>query len=113
MKSMEILWSDFEKVDIRVGTVIAIDDFPEARNPSYKLTIDFGTEIGIKKTSAQITRLYTRSDLLGKQIIAVINFPTKQIGPFLSECLVLGAVEGKEVTLLTPESGVLNGSRIS
>lgn len=110
---MEILWSDFEKVDIRVGTVIAIDDFPEARNPSYKLTIDFGTEIGIKKTSAQITRLYTRSDLLGKQIIAVINFPTKQIGPFLSECLVLGAVEGKEVTLLTPESGVLNGSRIS
>ena len=110
---MEILWRDFEKVDLRVGTVIQVDDFPEARNPSYKLLIDFGNDIGKKRSSAQITKLYTKSDLLGKQIIAVINFPAKQIGPFLSECLVLGAVEGKTVTLLTPETEVSNGSRIS
>ena len=106
-------WADFEKVEMRVGTIMEVEDFPEARNPSYKLKIDFGKEIGFKKSSAQITTLYTKEDLLGKQIIAVINFPKKQIGPFMSECLVLGAVNGKDVTLLNPSQKVANGLRIS
>ena len=83
-----ISWSDFEKVDIRVGTVIDIVDFPEARNPSYKLTIDFGEEIGIRKTSAQVTVLYKKEDFLNKQVVAVVNFSKKQIANFMSECLV-------------------------
>ncbi len=106
-------WVDFEKVEMRVGTIMEVEDFPEARNPSYKLKIDFGKEIGFKKSSAQITTLYTKEDLLGKQIVAVINFPKKQIGPFMSECLVLGAVNGKDVTLLNPSQKVANGLRIS
>lgn len=105
-------WTDFEKVDMRIGTVIAIDDFPEARNPSYKLTIDFGAEIGIRKTSAQITELYKKETLLDKQVIAVINFPKKQIANFMSECLILGAVNGKEVNLLQPNFKSPNGLRI-
>ena len=105
-------WSDFEKVDMRIGTIIAIDDFPEARNPSYKLTIDFGEEIGLRKTSAQVTELYKKEALLDKQIIAVINFPKKQIANFMSECLVLGAVNGKEVNLLQPNFKSQNGLRI-
>jgi len=106
-------WSDFEKVEMRVGTIIEVMDFPEANNPSYKLRIDFGKDLGVKKTSAQITVRYPKEELLGKQIVAVVNFPVKQIGPFMSECLVLGAVNGKEVTLLEPGKDVDNGLRIS
>jgi tRNA-binding protein len=111
--SNEISWSDFEKVDMRVGTIIEVHDFPKARNPAYQLHIDFGKEIGRRKTSAQITTLYTKEALIGRQIIAVINFPPKQIANFISECLVLGAVNGKDVTLLQTEGQVTNGLRIS
>ena len=107
-----ITWSDFEKLDIRTGTIIDVHDFPEARNPAWKLTIDFGP-LGIKRSSAQITKLYGKEDLLGKQVIAVVNFPPKQIGPFISECLVMGVLgDDKEVVLLQPERQVENGSRI-
>ena len=110
---MEINWDDFQKVDMRIGTIIEVLDFTKARNPSYILSIDFGKELGIKKSSAQITSLYSKDDLLGKQIVAVINFPKKQIATFMSECLVLGAVNGKEVTLLNPENKIPNGTQIS
>ncbi|MBD3638438.1 MAG: tRNA-binding protein [Crocinitomicaceae bacterium] len=107
-----ISWEDFTKVDMRVGTIIAVDDFPEARNPSYKLRIDFG-DLGEKKSSAQITSLYSKEDLLGRQIIAVVNFPKKQIGPFMSECLVLGIYgEGNDVILLQPSGSVQNGWKV-
>ena len=105
-------WADFEKVEMHVGTVIEANDFPEARNPSYQLLVDFGEEIGQRKTSAQITTQYSKDELIGKQVIAVINFPKKQIANFMSECLVLGAVEGKNVTLLQPNKQVKNGLRI-
>lgn len=105
-------WDDFEKVEMRVGTILEAQDFPEARNPSYKLLIDFGEEIGTRKTSAQITALYSKEELIGKQVVAVINFPKKQIGNFMSECLVLGAVDGKNVTLLQTDKTVENGLRI-
>ncbi|MDQ7916778.1 tRNA-binding protein [Mesonia sp. MT50] len=108
----EITWSDFEKIEMRVGTIIEVKTFPEARKPAYQLQIDFGAEIGIRKTSAQITERYAKEDLLGKQTIAVINFPKKQIANFMSECLVLGAVDGGEVTLIQPEAKVKNGLRI-
>jgi|TARA_B100000315_G_C14592061_1_gene596457 tRNA-binding protein len=105
-------WEEFEKVEIRVGKIIDVTDFPKARNPSYKLKIDFG-EFGIKNSSAQITEVYNKEDLFHKQIIAVINFPPKQIANFISECLVLGIVlDNKEVVLLQPEQEVKNGSRI-
>lgn len=107
-----ITFEDFTKVDIRVGTIIEVKDFPEARNPAYQLIIDFG-DLGIKKSSAQITTLYKKEDLLHRQIIAVINFPKKQIAKFSSECLVLGAVNGKDVILLNPETKVKNGSVIN
>lgn len=107
-----ISFEDFTKVDIRVGTIIEVQDFPEARNPSYKLTIDFG-DLGVKKCSAQITTLYKKQDLLKRQILAVVNFPKKQIGPFLSECLVLGAVDDKNVILLKPEIQVKNGTSVN
>ena len=110
---MEISWNDFEKIEMRVGTIIAVEAFPEARKPAFKLQIDFGKELGILKSSAQITALYESEMLLGKQVIAVTNFPKKQIGPFMSECLVLGAVNGSEVTLLQPEKAVTNGLKIS
>lgn len=107
-----ITWEDFEKVDMRVGTIIEVNDFPEARNPAYQLTIDFG-ELGIKRSSAQITVLYKKEDLINKQIIAVVNFPPKQIGNFMSECLVMGIYgNNKEVTLLQPERNIKNGSKI-
>ena len=97
----EISWDDFEKIDIRTGTILSVADFPKARNPSYQLEIDFGI-LGIKKSSAQITDLYEKEDLIGKQIIAIINFPKKQIANFFSECLILGVVgENKEVTILS------------
>lgn len=108
----EISWADFEKIDMRSGTVIAVSDFPEARNPSYQLDIDFG-DLGIKKSSAQITDLYTKEELVGKQIIAVVNFPKKQIANFFSECLVLGVYgDNKEVTLLSPSLNVKNGNAV-
>ncbi|MAZ72752.1 MAG: tRNA-binding protein [Flavobacteriaceae bacterium] len=105
-------WQDFNKVAMCVGTIITAKPFPEAHNPSYKLTINFGNELGVLKSSAQITTLYTSNELIGKQVIAVVNFPKKQIGPFMSECLVLGAVDGKDVTLLQPGRKVENGLKI-
>lgn len=112
-KNMDLTWNEFERVDMRVGTIIEVSDFPEARKPAYQLTIDFGTEIGIRKSSAQITKRYSKEDLLNRQIVAVVNFPKKQIGKFMSECLVLGAVgqEG-DVILLAPDFKIENGLRI-
>ena len=107
-----IAFDDFTKVDIRIGTIIEVNDFPEARNPAYQLTIDFG-ELGIKKSSAQITTIYSKEDLLDKQIVAIVNFPKKQIARFMSECLVMGAVNGKDVILLKPEERVKNGTIVS
>jgi len=104
-----ITLDDFKKVEIRIGTIIKVEDFPEARNPSYKLLIDFGD--CIKKSSAQIT-MYKKDDLLNRQIIAVMNFPPKQVANFISEVLVLGAVFDDKVVLLRPEKNVPNGSRI-
>ena len=92
MEKPNLTWAEFERVEMRIGTIINVHDFPEARKPAFQLTIDFGTEIGIKKSSAQITKHYQKKELIGRQIVAVINFPKKQIGPFMSECLVLGAV---------------------
>ena len=107
-----INWNDFEKVDMRVGTITEALPFPEARKPAYKLTIDFG-DVGIRKSSAQITTHYSKEQLVGRQIIAVVNFPPKQIGPFISECLVMGAYdENGEVILLQPERTSPNGARI-
>lgn len=107
-----ITFEDFTKVDLRVGTIIEVNDFPEARNPAYQLTIDFGP-LGIKKSSAQITNLYKKEELMNRQIVSVVNFPNKQIAKFMSECLVLGAVDGKDVILLKPEHRVKNGSMVS
>src|SRR5690606_2857151 len=109
----EITWNAFAKLDPRVGTVIDAQIFEKAKNPAYKLWIDFGTELGIKKTSAQITVLYDLENLIGKQIVAVVNFPPKQIADFMSEWLVLGVVgNNKEVTLLAPGKAVKNGLAI-
>ncbi|WP_100615089.1 tRNA-binding protein [Confluentibacter citreus] len=107
-----ITFEDFTKIDLRVGTIVEVNDFPEAKNPAYQLTIDFG-QLGIKKSSAQITTLYKKEDLLNRQIVAIVNFPKKQIAKFMSECLVLGAVNGKDVVLLNPEIKVANGSTVS
>lgn len=112
MKSEPISWDDFEKVEIRTGTILEAVDFPNARKPAYQLIIDFG-ELGIKRSSAQITHHYTKEELTGKQIVAVVNFPPKQIANFFSECLVLGVYdENKEVILLKPDKQVQNGGRI-
>lgn len=108
----QITWNDFEKVEMRVGTIISADDFPEARKPAYKLVVDFG-EFGTRKSSAQITALYKKENLVGRQVICVINFPTKQIGPFVSECLTTGfADKDGNVVLSQPEREVPNGSKI-
>jgi tRNA-binding protein len=107
-----ITFEDFTKVDLRIGTIIEVNDFPKARNPAYQLTIDFG-DLGIKKSSAQITTLYSKDDLLNRQIVATVNFPKKQIANFMSECLVMGAVEGKDVILLAPEMKVKNGTTVA
>jgi len=110
---VEINWSEFEKIEMRTGTIVEVMAFPEAKNPSYKLKIDFGKDIGFRKTSAQITDLYTKEELLDMQVVAVVNFPKKQIANFMSECLILGAVEGSKVTLLNLNMPVANGLRIS
>ncbi|APQ18227.1 tRNA-binding protein [Maribacter hydrothermalis] len=108
-----ISWKDFSKIDMRTGTIVAVFEFPEARNPSYKLHIDFGEEIGTRKTSAQVTKNYEKKELIGLQVIAVINFPKKQIANFMSECLILGAVENDAVILIQPRMKVPNGLKIS
>ena len=109
----EISYEDFRKVDIRVGTIVAAEPFPEARRPAYKLSVDFGPAIGIKRSSAQITKHYKIDELVGRQDAAVVNFPKKQIGKFMSEVLVLGFPdEANEVVLIQPSLGVPNGGRL-
>jgi len=107
-----IAWEDFERVDMRVGRVVDVADFPEARNPAWKLTIDFGAQLGVKRSSAQV-RHYAREELEGRLVVAVVNFAPKQIGPFMSECLVLGALDSeKGVVLLRPDDDVAPGDRV-
>lgn len=112
---MEIIsWEQFGVVELRTGTVVEVADFPEARKPAYKLKVDFGADIGVKQSSAQITSLYSKEQLLGKQVIGVVNFPTKQIGPFRSECLITGFYRPDgAVVLAVPDQLVPNGSKIS
>ena len=106
-------WQEFEKTEMRIGTILRVNDFPEARKPAFQLTIDFGETIGVLKTSAQITKRYAKEDLIDRQIVAVVNFPKKQIGKFMSECLVLGAVgDAGDVILLAPDFKIQNGLRI-
>lgn len=111
MSGSYIAFEDFQKSDLRTGTIIEVSDFPKARVPAYQLRIDFG-RLGIKKSSAQITSLYTKESLLNKQVIAVVNFEPKQIANFKSECLVLGIQNGKDVVLLKPSGNVNNGTRV-
>ena len=107
-------WNDFEKVELRVGTIVEVEDFPEARKPAYKLKVDFGDQIGLRKSSAQITDLYSKEDLLGRQVVGVVNFPPKQIGPIRSQCLVTGFNrEDGAVVLAVPDSKVPNGSKLA
>ncbi|WP_417800014.1 tRNA-binding protein [Tenacibaculum sp.] len=113
MEENTLTWNDFTKVEMRIGTIISAEIFKEVKNPAYKMQVDFG-DYGIKKTSAQITKLYQPEDLIGKQVVAVVNFPKKQIANMMSECLVLGGLgDDKEVTLLTPERTVKNGTKIA
>ena len=113
MASEQITFDDFLKVDVRVGTIVACDDFPEARKPAYKLRIDFGPEIGVKKSSAQMTELYERDAVIGRQVAAVVNFPPRQIGPFMSEVLVLGFPrDDGAVAMITVDPPVPNGGRM-
>lgn len=108
-----ISWEDFENVELRIGTIIEVNEFPEARKPAYKLKVDFGPEVGVRKSSAQITDLYEPEKLLGKQVLAVTNFPPKQIGPFVSECLVTGIqTEEGAITLVSTDHEVSNGQRL-
>ncbi len=109
-----ISWEDFEKVELRVGTIVDVENFPEARKPAYKLKVDFGNEIGIKKSSAQITDIYDREDLIGRQVLAVVNFPSRQIGPVRSECLITGFHrEDGAVVLVGPDRNVPNGAKLA
>jgi tRNA-binding protein len=111
--TLSIDWSDFEKVDLRVGTIIEVSDFPEAKKPAYKLKIDFGPELGVKKSSAQITTYYSKENLLDKQVLAILNFAPRQIGPFMSEVLTTGFVlEDQSVVLLCPTQKIPNGLRL-
>ena len=110
----QIDWSDFQKVKLCVGTIISVDDFPQARKPAYILKVDFGDDIGVKKSSAQITALYSKEELLGKQVVAVVNFPPKQIGPIQSECLVTGFHQADgAVVLAVPDKAAPNGARLA
>ena len=110
----DISWNDFDKVALHVGTIIEVEDFPEARKPAYKVRVDFGKEIGIKKSSAQITDLYDRVSLIGRQVVAVVNFPPKQIGPMRSECLITGFHRDDGVVVLAiPDSNVPNGAKLA
>ncbi|MDT0688704.1 tRNA-binding protein [Salegentibacter sp. F188] len=110
---MDLTWKDFQKVEMRVGTITEVNEFPEARKPAFQLKIDFGEKIGFKKSSAQITSRYAVEELKGKQVIAVVNFPKKQIANFMSECLVLGVVgEQSDIVLLEPGFKVENGLRV-
>jgi tRNA-binding protein len=110
----QISWQDFEKVELCVGTIISAEEFPEARKPAYKLKVDFGDKIGIRRSSAQITDLYKANELPGKQVIAVVNFPVKQVGPFMSECLVTGFVrKDGSVILAVPDKPAANGQRLA
>lgn len=110
----QISWQDFQQVELRIGTIIDVKDFPEARNPAYKLYVDFGPDIGVKKSSAQITTLYSKDSLQGKKVLAVVNFPPKQIGPFMSECLVTGFhQEDGSVVLAVPDGDIQNGARLA
>ena len=110
---MTITWADFERVDLRVGTIVAVDAFPEARKPAWKLTVDFGSDIGLKRSSAQITTHYTAEELVGRQVLAVVNFPPKQIGPFRSEVLVTGFADAEgAIVLAQPQWPVPNGARL-
>lgn len=104
-------WPDFEKVEIRVGTIVEVEDFPEARNPAYRLKVDFGKELGVKKSCAQITH-YSKEELLESQVVAVVNFPPKQIGPARSEVLILGLPSDRGVCLLRPDYSVSNGGKV-
>lgn len=107
-----LTWPEFERVDLRIGTILSAKEFPQARNPAYQIVIDFG-ELGTRKTSAQITSLYQMEELIGRQVVAVVNFPPKQIANFMSECLILGGLgDGKDVILLQPERKVVNGTRV-
>lgn len=109
-----ITWADFESVELRVGTIVAVEDFPEAKKPAWKLTVDFGPEIGTRRSSARITELYAKGDLVGRQVVGVVNFPPKRVGPFLSECLVTGFYrEDGTVVLAVPERAVANGSKLA
>ncbi len=109
-----ISWQDFERVELRVGTVTRVEPFPKARKPAYKLTVDFGPEVGVRRSSAQITDRYEPDELVGRQVLAVTNFPPKQIGPFMSECLVTGFVQTDgSVVLAVPDSPVADGSRLA
>ena len=108
-----ITWNDFTKVELRAGTIIKVEDFPEARKPAYKIFVDFGPQLGVKKSSAQVTKLYKKEELVGKQIIGVTNFPPKQVGPLMSEFLVTGFVlEDGEVVLSTTDKNIPNGTRL-
>ncbi|MBN8290346.1 tRNA-binding protein [Rhodobacter sp. NTK016B] len=110
---MTISFDDFMKVDIRAGTITEVEDFPQARKPAWKLTVDFGPEIGVKRSSAQITAHYGKEDLIGRQVLGVVNFPPRQIGPFMSEVLVLGLHDtGNDVVVIGPERAVPNGARM-
>ena len=110
----KITWKEFEQVELRVGTVVSAEVFPEARHPAYKLTVDFGPQIGIKKTSARITDLYSPEELMGRQVVGVINFPAKQIGPMMSECLITGFYRSDgAVVLAVPEQPVDNGAKLA
>ena len=110
----QIDWNDFQKVELRVGTIIEVEEFPEARKPAWKLTVDFGDKSGVRRASAQITDLYSEKELVGKQVLGIVNFPPKQIGPFMSECLVTGFVQADgSVVLAVPDKPVANGLRLA
>lgn len=109
----KISWNDFEQVELRIGTIISAEDFSEAKKPAYKIIVDFGEELGNRKSSAQITHYYRKEELVGKQIIGVINFPKKQIGPFISECLITGFYDDHgQVILAIPDSKIKNGAKL-